>query len=101
MLQYLGCLSILATEMVICSVIIMPLPQKIRRLILEKIAQVWNESIINFTITFQINLTTIDARLRWFIKFINLIVLGMFVDSAWGVWRSYSFHGTLLLPKRK
>ena len=74
MLQYAACLSYLGAEMVICSAIILPLPQGFRRKILETIAKVWNEQV----------------RIRWFVKFVNLIVFGMLVDAALGVYRSYS-----------
>jgi len=75
MLQYAVCLFTLLAEMLLCSAIILPLPKGFRRKILESISSVWIH----------------NARFRWFIKFGNMIVLGMFLDASWGVWRSYSY----------
>jgi len=77
MLQYAFCLAILFSEMALCSLIILPIPIHLRRNLLERISRMWNN----------------HYQARLVIKFTMFIVLIMFLDSMWGIWRvSYTIN---------
>jgi len=79
MLQYVFCLAILFSEMALCSLIILPIPIHLRRNLLERISRLWNH----------------HYQARLVIKFTMFIVLIMFLDAMWGIWRvAYTVNST-------
>jgi len=73
MLQYVCCMAVLVTEMLICSIIICPMPAKWRRSILESIARAWNHY----------------PRIRFSVKAILVAITGLTADAVWGIYRAY------------
>jgi len=60
-------------EILICNVIILPMPSSWRRVILETQAKAWNKY----------------PRFRFTVKTIMISILGFSLDAAWSIYRAY------------
>jgi len=66
-------MGVLLSEMIVCAVIICPMPTTWRRTILESIAKAWNYF----------------PRFRYGVKAIMFAISGLTADAMWGIYRAY------------
>jgi len=66
-------MGVLTAEMLLCSFIVLPMPSKWRRNVLESFAKVWNTHV----------------RFRFGIKIIMIAIAGFVADAVWGIYRAY------------